>query len=282
MSTNSAMSEALFKTAFREHSYRWPTIGYMEHLDATSLDELRDFYRRNYAPNNATVIVVGDLDATEFLTAMARGYGHLEAQPVERTVLASEGEQDAARRVDLQLGVSAPQLLFGYRAPAQSDEAYAALELLCEILVSGESSRLYRRLVIEEKLALDVHGYVAPFAHPGLFELAVQGRPSVDVERLVAVVEDELSKVAEGLTESEWSKARNNLELGQFLSLKDAEGCAESLGHYETNYGDYRLAFKSLERQSAVDDERLGSVARQVFARANQTLVVALPQETAQ
>ncbi|MEC9466615.1 MAG: pitrilysin family protein [Myxococcota bacterium] len=275
------MSETLFKTAFHEHSYRWPTIGYMEHLDATSVEELRDFYRRNYAPNNATVVVVGDLDATEFLSAVAQGYAHLEAQPLTRRGLVTESPQGSARRVELELGVSAPQLLFGYRAPAQSDESYAALELLCEVLVSGESSRLYRRLVIEEKLALDVHGYVAPFAHPGLFELAVQGRPGVDVERLVAVVEEELARASEGLTESEWSKARNNLELSQFLSLKDAEGCAESLGHFETNYGDYRLAFQCLERQSAVSDAQLSQVAEQVFARTNQTLVVAMPREEA-
>ena len=123
-----------------------------------------------------------------------------------------------------------------------------------------------------------MHGYVAPFAHPGLFELAIQGRPGVDVEKLVAVVEAELSALAGGLTRAEWSKARNNLELGQFLSLKDAEGCAEALGHFETNYGDYRLAFTNLERQASVDDARLSDVAREVFARANQNLVVGLPQ----
>ena len=273
-----SMSEALFKTAFEEHSYRWPTIGYMEHLDAANIEELRSFYKRNYAPDNATVVVVGDLDAADLLAALAKGYGHIESQGVKRAVIDEEPPQASARRVELELEISAPHLLFGYKAPAQSDASYAALELLAEALVTGESSRLYRRLVIEEKMALDVHGYVAPFAHPGLFELSVQGRPGVDVESLVAIVEDELSRVSSGLTEAEWKKARNNLELGQFLSLKDAEGCAEALGHYQTNYGDYQLAFTSLERLGSVDDAMLSEVAQKVFSKNNQTLVVGVPQ----
>jgi len=149
---------------------------------------------------------------------------------------------------------------------------------LAEALVGGESSRLYRRLVIEEKMALDVHGYVAPFAHPGLFELSIQGRPGASVEALLAAVQEELTSISDGLTEAEWSRARNNLELGQFLSLKDAEGCAEALGHYQTNYGNYQLAFTNLERLSAVDDASLCRVAKTVFSESNRTLVVGLPQ----
>ena len=168
-SVGGTISETVFKTVFQKHSYRWPTIGYMEHLDATSVDELRDFYRAFYAPNNATLVVAGDLDCEDLLTRVAKAYGALKSQPLSRPARTPEPEQTEPRQQILHLEVSAPQVVLAYQAPAQSTQAFAACELLSEVLVSGESSRLYRRLVMEEKQALDVSGYLAPFSDPGVF-----------------------------------------------------------------------------------------------------------------
>mgnify|MGYP001427573150 CR=1 FL=1 len=134
-----------------------------------------------------------------------------------------EPEQTTPRDEVLHLEVTAPQVVLAFQAPAQSTDGFAACEILSEILVSGESSRLYRRLVIEEKIALDVSGYLAPFSDPGLFEIGVQGRPGSNPERIVEIVQEELERLgAQGVSDTECSKARNTLELSLLLGLKDA------------------------------------------------------------
>ena len=281
-SVGGTINETVFKTVFQKHSYRWPTIGYMEHLDATSVDELRDFYRAFYAPNNATLVVAGDLDCEDFLTRVARAYGPLKSQTLVRPERTAEPEQLEPRTETLRLEVSAPQVVLAYHAPAQSAEAFAACEILSEVLVSGESSRLYRRLVMEEKLALDVSGYLAPFSDPGVFEIGVQGRPGSDPERIIALVQEELERVGtDGVTDSECLKARNTLELSLLLGLKDADGCAEALGHFETNFGDFTLGFKSMGRWEKVEKTAVTAVAREVFQEKKRNVVIALPRESA-
>ncbi|MBT6175887.1 MAG: insulinase family protein [Deltaproteobacteria bacterium] len=281
-SVGGTISEAVFKTVFQKHSYRWPTIGYMEHLDATSVDELRDFYRAFYAPNNATLVVAGDLDCEDFLTRVAKAYGPLKSQDVTRPSRLPEPEQTAPRNEVLHLEVSAPQVVMAFQAPAQSTDGFAACEILSEILVSGESSRLYRRLVIEEKIALDVSGYLAPFSDPGLFEIGVQGRPGSDPERIVEVVQEELERLgADGVLETECSKARNTLELSLLLGLKDADGCAEALGHFETNFGDFTLGFKAMGRWERVSNDAVVDVAREIFQVQKRSVVTAVPRESA-
>ena len=281
-SVGGTISETVFKTVFQKHSYRWPTIGYMEHLDATSVDELRDFYRAFYAPNNATLVVAGDLDCEDLLTRVAKAYGALKPQPLSRPARTPEPEQTEPREQILHLEVSAPQVVLAYRAPAQSTQAFAACELLSEVLVSGESSRLYRRLVMEEKQALDVSGYLAPFSDPGVFEIGIQGRPGSDPERIVALVQEELERVGqEGVSDSECLKARNALELSLLLGLKDADGCAEALGHFETNFGDFTLGFQSMDRWENVENQALADVAQDLFHENKRSVVIALPREEA-
>ena len=127
----------------------------------------------------------------------------------------------------------------------------------------------------ERALAFELEGYVSPFAEPGLFELLIAVRDNVDPEQVVEEVQQELDALSAGLTERELNKARNNLELGLLESLRDAETCAESLGHYETNYGDFTLAFCGHERLDRVQDEDLLRVAAEVFRRENRSVGIA-------
>ena len=279
-SVGGTISELVFKTVFQKHPYRWPTIGYMEHLDATSIEELREFYRGFYAPNNATLVIAGDLECEDVLSQIAKYYGPLKSQPIARRERAKEPVQTEERRETIYLDVSAPQIVLAFQAPGQAEDGFAAAEVLSEILVSGETSRLYVRLVIEEKLALDVSGYLAPFADSGLFEIGVQARPGADPERITDIVQDELHRIQrDGVTEPECSKARNTLELSLLLSLKDADGCAEALGHFQTNYGDFTLGFKAMGRWEEVTPESVRALSESLFAKEKRSVVLALPKE---
>ena len=276
-SVSGSMHEALFGAAYREHGYRWPTIGAMEHLEQATVDYLKGFYRTYYAPNNATVVVVGALDVDNTLTSLARHYGPIAAQDLPARREQVEPGQEKERAVSVTKPIAAPQLLLGFHAPAQHESDFAALEILSEALVAGESSRLYQRLVVDNRIAQDVSGYVAPFSNPGLYQLGVQLRPNGSPDDIMSAVEEELSRLVEGISDEEITKAKNSLELGFVLGFKDAEGCAEALGHFETNYGDYSLAFQGTERWADIGRDDLCRVAETVFRSSNRTSVLALP-----
>ena len=275
-SVGGALSEALYELAFSEHPYRWSTIGSMAHLDAATVDDLRAFYRKNYAPDNALVVIVGDVDPTQTLCKLANAYGPLPASGAAYRAPAAEPPQKAPRLQQIEKSVMAPQMVFGYRAPAQRDDAFTALEVLSEVLAAGDSARLYRRLVVEDQLATDVGGSVAPFADPGLYQIHVTARDGVDPLRIIEAVQDEVEKLTEPLQPFELDKARNGLELSFLDSLKDAEGCAELLGHYEINYDDYSMGFHCIEQWQQTTADELSAVAQKVFAESQRNVVIAM------
>jgi zinc protease len=274
-SVTGTLSEHLFDLAYTSHPDRWPTIGSMAHLEAATVDDLRAFYRAYYAPNNATVVLVGDVDPVETLALLARSYGPLERQPITRRTRPAEPVQREARRLEIERPVVAPQLLVGFHAPPQLDDEFTAIEILNDALCAGDSARLYRRLVTDEQIATDVGGYTSPFSEPGLYELHVTARPHADPERVLDVLREELDALASGLEPRELNKARHDLEMGHYEGLHDAESCAENLGHFETNYGDFSLAFRSEERFARVDPGALGRVAGELLRPDNATVVIA-------
>ena len=282
-SVGGTINELLYAAIFQSHPYGWATIGAMEHLESATLEELQAFYRMYYAPNNATVVLVGDLDFQDALNRITTAYGTLPAQPLTEYLPAARPVQEEARLIKVTLPVAIPQLSVAYGAVAQSDERYPAAEILCEALVNGESSRLYRRLVIEQNLALDVSGYITPFAEPGVVEFTLQPRAGVSSDTLLEKLQSELKRVGSDapLSGEEVEKARHSLELGHLMSLKDAEGCAEALGHFESNYNDFSQALEMDRGWAAVDEAQCRRVAAELFRESQRTAVIAENQAAA-
>ena len=273
------LSEYLLDLAFTTHPYRWPTIGSMEHLEASSIADLEQFYRTYYAPNNATVVLVGDLEVAATLTALGRGYGHLASQPLQPKPCPVEPAQQAYRERTIYRPMVSPQVVLGYHAPAQSHADFVALEMAAEVLTAGDTGRLHQRLVTDEQLATDVSGFLAPFAEPGIFEFHVTVRQDVPVQRVIDVLQEELDLLQKGLSTSELDKARNGLELGHLDALKDVEGCAEALGHHQTNYNDFGRAFAVVDKYASITSDQVCAASRRVFQKACCSAVIALPGE---
>ncbi len=275
-SPSGALSEAVYRTAYTVHPYRSPTIGSAAHLEAMQRERVEAFYKTFYAPNNAVVVAAGAIDVVETLTLLAQGYGKLEAQTLPVRAYPVEPRQIASRQFTRRDQVLTPIVVLAFHAPPQLSPDFAALEIVSEVLAVGDNARLYRRLVTDEGLASDVSAVLVPFADPGLYEVVVSGREEADPEAIVAAVQDELNKLAQGLTQSERQKAANGLELSLYDGLKDAEGCAEPLGHYEANYGDYSLMFTALGRYEGKTAEDLARVCREVFRVENRTVGITL------
>ena len=273
------MTEALYELAFSTHPYRQPTIGWADDIRAITLEDCRAFYERYYAPDNATIVVVGAVEAARVLALVERYYGHMPAQPRPAPEPVVEPSQTEPRGRELALEVAAERGLYAWHAPAGGTPEHAALEILGEILTGGESSRLYRRLVAERELASRVSGWTPELREPGLFEAMIQlqpGRRLVDAEaELEAVLEDVRTHP---VGERELRKARNGLEASFLRQMADTGHRARGLGEAETTFDSFERYFDSLEALQRVGAEDVLAVARQVFRTSNRTRIHAVPK----
>ena len=272
------LNEELYKLAFERHPYHWPTIGWMEDIQAISIDDCRAFYRTYYAPNNATIVVVGDFDEASALAAIRAAYGGIAAQPIPPEAKIEEPAQSAPRRAVYEKPVSADRLDIGWPAVGQGDEDYATLEVVAEILAGGNHSRLYRLLVIDREMASSVQASVAPFRDPGLFELTLsmtREHAAEEAERLVDEVIAELA--SQGPTAAEVEGARARMLTRFWVWLRPQVGKAEALGHAETTLGDYRRLFEAPRRYEAVDAAVVQRAVAKYLAPQRRTTIVARP-----
>ncbi len=184
-----AASELLYKTAFERHPYGWPTIGWMEDIRGFSPDDCVAFYRTYYAPNNATVVVVGDVRERDLLLAMRASYGSVPSQAIPPEDIVPEPPQREAREVETRKPTATEKLLLAYKGPALGDADHATMTVLSEVLFGGRASRVFRALVIEHELATDIRGSISSFRDPGLFECLATARPGRTARQIQAVMD---------------------------------------------------------------------------------------------
>jgi zinc protease len=273
-----AISELLWATVFKEHAYRWPTIGWMEDIQGFTTSDCEAFYRTYYSPNNATVVVVGDFDREALLRHIALAYGEMPSAELPVEEVKPEPPQTAERRVEVTKPTVSDKLAIGYRCPALGDFDHPALTLLCEVLFGGRASRLVKKLVRDQELATDVRMFVGPFRDPGLMELSASAREEHRAEEMLAVIDEELQRVCrEAVTQSELDRALARFELGMLSGLETADSKASTIGFYETVLGEPGAAFSrlaALRRQTPSD---LLRVARRYFVDTARSVILVRP-----
>ncbi|MSP61067.1 MAG: insulinase family protein [Myxococcales bacterium] len=272
------LAEQLFRLAYTSHPYHWPTIGWMEDIRAITTDDARAFYRTYYAPNNATLVLVGDFDERLAADRIEAHYGAIPPSVIPVEAQVHEPPQEGERRGEWKKAVASDRLLIGWRGCGLGDEDHAAIEVAIELLAGGQSSRLHRRLVIESEVASTVNGAAPEFRDPGLCELTValqRGRRAAEAERMIA---QEIERLAErAVDEAELAKAQNRLEARHWHGLRPMDGKAEALGHWETTAGDYSRLFSVAERVRAVQPEEVRRVFERYLAPSLRTVVCATP-----
>lgn len=272
------LNEELYKLAFTTHPYHWPTIGWMSDIHSITIEDCRAFYRTYYAPNNATVVIVGDVDEARVRELLEKHYGPLPSQKIPEDQAPAEPVQTAERRAAWKKPVLADKLRIGYKSPPLLDPDYAPLEVLSEVLFGGKSSRLERALVLDGEIASSAGASLSPFRDPGLYEMSVslkRGRASADAEQVIYA---ELERLANQSIESaELETARTRLLTRLMRELRPQAGKAEALGHYHTTTGDYRRLFAVAESYRQVTAADLSRVAARYFPPARRTVVIAEP-----
>jgi zinc protease len=274
-----AANELLYKTAFERHPYGWPTIGWMKDIEGFSPDDCAAFYRTYYAPNNAVVVVVGDVREARLLESIRDAYGPLPRAEIPPDDAHPEPPQMQERAAELRKPTATEKLLIGYHGPALGDGDHAVLTVLNEVLFGGRASRMFRALVIEREICSDLRGWVSTFRDPGLYEIWATARAGKTTLDVLTILDAEVGRVrADVVTDDELVRAKARLELSLLQSLDTMSGKAEQIGFYETVLGDPAAAFRRLEayrRTTAADVRR---AARRYLEARSRTIVRILPE----
>jgi zinc protease len=270
-----ATSELLWSTAFTKHSYQWPTIGWMPDIQGFCPEDCTAFYRTYYAPNNATLVVVGDFKLATLIERVGRAYAALPSSVLPLEDVHPEPPQLSERRLEIDKPTPTEKLVIGYRSPALGDHDHIALGVLAEVLCGGRPSRLLRRLVHELEIATDARVFVGPFRDPGLLEISITARDNHSAEELLRVLDEELERIRSTPTSpEEMERALNRIELGLLASLDTVDGKASTLGFYETLLGRPAAAFERLEAMQQCTASDLLRVARRFLQPEARTVIV--------
>ena len=278
------VSEALNAEAYFAHPYRRPVIGWMSDLENMSYRDARDWYARWYVPNNAFVVVVGDVKADEVFALAKKYYGRIKPRPLPERKPQLDPQQRGVRRLVVKAPAELPYLLMGWKCPVlrdvDKDWQPFALEVLTGVLDGNESARLNQALVRDSRLASEVGaGYDTTARGPGM--CFIEGTPSQgrSVAELEAGLRAELVRlVQDGVSEDELARVKAQVLASQVFKRDSIFGQAMEIGQYESAGLSYRDIDRALERVKAVSAEQVRAVARQYFVDDQLTVVVLEPQ----
>ena len=266
--------EQMQATAFTAHPYQFPTIGWPSDIEHWKLDDLKKFFKTYYAPNNAVLVIAGDVDAAQVFALADKYLAPLQKQPEPTPITTVEPEQLGERRLvversDAQSSIVAYAFHSGMGA---GDKRFPALELLTTILSQGQSSRLHQRLVEREQAATQAGAFAEAGFDPGLLWVYAMLPPGGDMARVESLLDDELAKIArDGVSADELAKARNLKASAFWRGMATINGKARALGTYEVFNGDYRKLFDAPSAYDAVSAADVQALAKRILRIQNRT-----------
>src|SRR5262245_26213659 len=274
-----ALVEALFAQAYMTNPYHWPVIGWFGDLDAMSLDDLQRHYDTFYSPNNATLLIVGDVKADVLLPRIKQLFEPIPRGPEPKPVATIEGDQKGERRFLLKRDAQVPFVMMGFRVPNYSSEDSYALDVLESILSHGKSSRLYQSVVYDQKLSLAVGAeYGLMQADPGLFYFYALVSPGQKVEQVEEALHKEIRRLQnEPPAEQELQRAKNQVEAARVFEQDSNFRHAMLLGQAESVGAGWRKVDQFLDRIRAVTAKDVQRVARQYLIDDARTVGTLIP-----
>ena len=271
----SRLVEQVRATAYVAHPYQFPIIGWPSDIASWTQEDLENFYETYYAPNNITMVAVGDVTPEEIFELAEDYLEDIPAQEPPASVRTVEPEQQGERRVVIETDAQTPMLHVAFHAGAAADPETLAMRLLLSILVYGDSARLHRLFVEEEQLAISIGAFPFEGFDPGLVYVYATLPPGGDLGLLEQRLFEELARIAEeGVSEAELEKARN-IALAEFWGVMSTiNGKAASLGEAAVFHGSYEKLFDFAQDIETVSGDTLKAVASSVFRRENATIGV--------
>jgi zinc protease len=274
----SALSEVAGAVAFMIHPYRRPVVGWMEDIQKLTRQDLVDFYKLYYAPNNAFIVVVGDFSTDAILPKIHTAFGKIPRNAEAPKVTVQEPEQQGERRVILKKEAELPFVFLFYHAPNLQSADSFALDLLSVVLAGGRSSRLYHELVYEKRLVRGVDAdYSRVSVDPMGFSITAQLLPGIQPANVEREIYGSLEKLtSEPITERELQKAKNQIEAAFIFDQDSIFGQGLKIGYYEIT-GGWRQLDSYLDGIRKVTREDIRRVARQYLDADRRTVGTLIP-----
>jgi zinc protease len=274
----SLVFEEVLAAAFKNHPYRRPVIGWMEDLETITLDDLARYYRERYTPNNAFIVVAGNVDPEGIMSLIREYFGKIPAGPELRPLDVREPVQRGERRVFVRKEAQLPYILSAYKVPNLFHEDSYALEVLASVLSEGRSSRIYRSLVDEKRIALSAGaGYGNFYKYPFLFYLYGTAMPGVDVEDVEKALYAEIERIKETPpSDKEIQKAKNQIEAEFIMDQDSIFYRAMIIAEFEM-LGGWEKMHEYLDGVRRVTPEDVRRVARRYFVDDNRTVGILIP-----
>jgi zinc protease len=279
----SILTEVL-QRAYTKHPYQWAPIGSLDHLNAASIDEFRDFYKIFYVPQNATLSIAGDIDIAEtkklvnkYFSEIPKGKREIPRPKIEEPAKKAEVRDVVYDNIQL------PAVIQAYPLPAQGTEDYYAMDMLTTLLSGGASSRFNKEIVDKQQKALQVGAFPLALEDPGLFIALGIVNMGVDPKDLEASMDEQVERVKTELVgEKEFQKLKNQIENSFVSRNSTVAGIAESLADYHMYFGDANLINTEIARYNKVTREDLQRVANKYLQKEQRVVLYYLPKSAQQ
>ena len=273
-------TEQLLAQTFTAHPYRHPVVGWMSDLEQMTVEACREFFDTYYAANNLVVAVAGDINADATFALLQKHFGALHRAATLPRNPQQEPRQLGPRSATIEFDVAGPLLMLAWHAPPTGHADAEALDVLSLMLSKGRSSRLYRRLVYEDALALSARASYWEFQRAGIFNARVQVRPGASLERAEALLLKELARVRDTVpAEAEVARARRALEVLLLAGQGSAHALAARMGREWTSFGRVRPLEERLAKVRSVTPAMVQRVAQKYLRPEGRNTVRMLPRK---
>lgn len=256
--------------AFKIHPYRWPTIGKVpQHVEETTIDDIKAFYRQFYNPNNAILTIAGNIRPDKARALVNKWFGDIPSGPIPQRELPIEPPQEKLEQRINQASVPVDALYLAFHTPGRDHEGYYTADIITDILATGPSSRLFHRILKEKKAVTTIDCYISGSIDPGL--LIIEARPSegYSLEGIEEMIWEELDLLKEEeLTERELIKVKNKVESALLFSELSILDKAVNLSFFEL-LGDADIINKEVDYYQQIDAAMIRRMARQLFTKEN-------------
>jgi zinc protease len=277
-----ALENEVWATAFRQHPYHWPTVGWLDDLEAATGADMKAYYDKWYHPRNATLVIVGDFNTDEALHRVEELFGPIPPGPEVKPLRITEPPQKGEKRVVVKKETPVERLLIGYHAPAVADADSYPLQIVEAILSTGKASRFYRRLIEQDESVTVASATYHDHIDPSLFYIQAELKPGAKLAEVERAIYEEIDRLKnENVPDAELEKAKRQIEADLVMSNEEPLQQAILLGQYETvafedrvpeQARGYKYLDTILDRIRAVTPEDLARAAQKYFVEDNRTV----------
>ncbi len=273
--------EQMFISLFKKHPYRWQTIGSLEHLASASLDDFKNFNTKYYIPNNAVLVVAGDIDIDKTKKMIEDYFGPIpKGEDIQRSTFIEDPITSTIKTKYHDSNIQIPAIFMGYRTPAQTERDAYVLDMISTYLSDGKSSKLYKKLVDEKKKALQVFAFNGSQEDYGAYVVGALPVGETSLDDIKTEIDAEIVKLqSEPITEKDYQKLQNKFENLFVNSNSSVSGIANSLARYYMLYDDTSLINNEIDIYRTITREEITVVANKYLKPSQRVELEYLPQE---